>query len=146
MWVPVIICCVTCLLMILSVLFFPKLRIGKIKLDTYWIITVVGAVLCLIFGGADIAKVGEALIENTAVNPLKILVLFISMTILSIFLDELGFFRFLASIALKRARTGQTKLFFYLYVTVSVLTVFTSNDIIFCRLRRLSVIFPKTRK
>jgi len=132
--------------MILSVLFFPKLRIGKIQLDTYWVITVAGAVLCLIFGGADIAEVGEALIENTAVNPLKILVLFISMTILSIFLDELGFFRFLASIALKRARTGQTKLFLYLYVTVSVLTVFTSNDIIILSFTPFICYFSKNAK
>ncbi len=130
MWVSVAIGAVTCLVMILSILFFPKLRIGKIKLDTYWIVTLTGAVLILIFGGADLSEVGGALIENTAVNPLKILVLFLSMTVLSIFLDELGFFRFLASVALKRAHSGQVKLFFYLYLTVSILTVFTSNDII----------------
>lgn len=125
-----IICCVTCVCMILSVLFFPKLRIGKIKIDTYFIITVVGAILALVFGGTDPSDVGGALIADTAVNPLKILVLFISMTVLSIFLDELGFFRFLANFALKRAKSGQKKLFFYLYITVSILTVFTSNDII----------------
>ncbi len=128
MLASVIIVCVTCLLMILSILFFPKLGIGKIKLDTYWLITVAGAVFALIFGGADIAEVGNALIADTAVNPLKILVLFLSMTILSIYLDELGFFRFLANIALNRARGGQIKLFFYLYITVSVLTVFTSYN------------------
>ncbi len=146
MLVPVIICCVTCVCMILSVLFFPKIRIGKISIDTYWIITAAGVVLCLIFGGADIAKVGGALVENTAVNPLKILALFLSMTILSIFLDELGFFRFLASIALRRARTGQVKLFFYLYITVSVLTVFTSNDIIILSFTPFICYFSKNAK
>lgn len=130
MSVSLIICIATCACMILSVLFFPKIRIGKIKIDTYWIITVIGAVLALIFGEADPADVGKALIADTAVNPLKILTLFISMTVLSIFLDELGFFKYLANFVLRRARSGQTKLFFYLYVTVSVLTVFTSNDII----------------
>jgi len=146
MWVSVAIGAVTCLIMILSILFFPKLRIGKIRLDTYWIVTLIGAVLILIFGGADLSKVGGALIENTAVNPLKILVLFLSMTILSIFLDELGFFRFLASVALKRARSGQVKLFFYLYFTVSVLTVFTSNDIIILSFTPFICYFSKNAK
>lgn len=146
MLVTVIICCITCVLMILSILFFPKLRIGKIKIDTYWLITVAGAVFALIFGGTDIAVVGKALIADTAINPLKILVLFISMTILSIYLDELGFFRFLANIALKHARTGQKKLFFYLYITVSVLTVFTSNDIIILSFTPFICYFSKNAK
>jgi len=132
--------------MILSILFFPKLRLGKIKIDTYWIITLIGAVFMLIFGGTDIAIVGKALVADTAVNPLKILVLFLSMTILSIYLDELGFFRFLANLTLKHARTGQKKLFFYLYVTVSVLTVFTSNDIIILSFTPFICYFAKNAK
>ncbi len=132
--------------MIVSILFFPKIRIGKIKIDTYWIVTVTGAVFALIFGGTGIDKVGAALIADTAINPLKILVLFLSMTILSIYLDELGFFRYLASIALKHARTGQKKLFFYLYVTVSVLTVFTSNDIIILSFTPFICYFAKNAK
>jgi arsenical pump membrane protein len=52
------------------------------------------------------------------------------MTAFSVFLDELGFFRVLASAALHRAGSSQKILFFILYFTVSILTVFTSNDII----------------
>lgn len=121
---------ITIATMIVCILFFPKLKIGKLSIDTYWIVTLIGALILLCSGKADIATVGNTLIADSAINPLKILVLFISMTMLSIFLDELGFFRYLASIVLKKARTGQTKLFLYLYATVSVLTVFTSNDII----------------
>lgn len=72
----------------------------------------------------------NAVFSDSAINPVKILVLFISMTILSVFLDETGFFRFLANATLKRAGGSQKKLFVLLYVIVSVLTVFTSNDII----------------
>jgi len=72
----------------------------------------------------------ENIFADSAVNPIKILILFISMTVLSVFLDEVGFFRFLANVTLKKAGTSQKKLFFLLYITVSVLTVFTSNDII----------------
>ena len=124
------VCAVTCLLMILAVLFYPKLKIGKVALGTYWVITLIGAAVLLLFKIADGKAVLSSLLADTSINPLKILVLFISMTVLSIYLDELGFFRFLAAYALKRAGTSQTRLFFILYITVSVLTVFTSNDII----------------
>jgi arsenical pump membrane protein len=116
--------------MILSIPFKPVVKIGKIYLDTYWIIVSAGALLLLVTGLADLHTVSSALLANSAVNPLKILVLFISMTLLSVFLDELGFFRYLANVTLKRAKTSQTKLFLYLYLIVSVLTVFTSNDVI----------------
>lgn len=52
------------------------------------------------------------------------------MTVLSVFLDEVGFFRYLANATLKKSGQSQKKLFVLLYVIVSVLTVFTSNDII----------------
>jgi len=141
-----IICVVVCVLMIVSILIYPRLRIGKIELETYWIVTVVGAGLMLAFGGADLGKVGSALIADTAVNPIKILALFLSMTVLSIYLDELGFFRYLAGIALKHARTGQKKLFLLLYLTVSVLTVFTSNDIIILSFTPFICYFAKNTK
>ena len=124
------ICAATCLLMILGVLFLPKIRIGKIRIDTYWIVVLVGAAVVLLCGQADVAEIGSAMIANTAVNPIKILVLFISMTILSVFLDELGFFRYLAGYALRHSNGGQKRLFFSLYFTVALLTVFTSNDVI----------------
>ena len=121
---------VTCLAMILAVLFYPKINIGRLSLGSYWVVTLVGAFLLLITNNVGLRGVVDALLADTAINPIKILVLFISMTLLSIYLDELGFFRYLASVTLKKAGCSQTRLFFILYVTVSVLTVFTSNDII----------------
>ncbi|MDE6598003.1 MAG: hypothetical protein K2K60_05140 [Clostridia bacterium] len=146
MILSLIICGITCIAMILSILFFPKIGLGKFSVDTYWIITLLGAVILLACGQADIVTVGKALVSDTAINPVKILVLFISMTVLSIFLDELGFFRYLAGVALKRARTGQTKLFLYLYITVSVLTVFTSNDVIILSFTPFICYFAKNAK
>ena len=146
MILSIVICAITCIAMILSILFFPKIRIGKISIDTYWIITIVGAAILLACGKADIKTVGSALISDTAINPVKILVLFVCMTVLSIFLDELGFFRYLASIALKKAKTGQMKLFLYLYITVSILTVFTSNDVIILSFTPFICYFAKNAK
>ena len=146
MLLSIIICSVTCVVMILSILLFPKIKIGKISIDTYWIVTLVGAAILLACGQADIVTVGKALISDTAINPLKILVLFVSMTVLSIFLDELGFFQYLAGVVLKKAKTRQTKLFLYLYLTVSVLTVFTSNDVIILSFTPFICYFAKNAK
>ncbi|MDE6104556.1 MAG: hypothetical protein K2G38_02555, partial [Clostridia bacterium] len=146
MILSLIICGITCILMILSILFFPKIKIGKISIDTYWIITLIGAAILLACGRADIKTVGKALVSDSAINPVKILVLFISMTVLSIFLDELGFFRYLAGVALRKAKTGQKKLFLYLYITVSVLTVFTSNDVIILSFTPFICYFAKNAK
>ncbi len=142
----IIICSITCLTMIFGVLFFPTVRLGKIKLDTYWLVALLGAAVLLLTGQADVLRVGEALVSNDAINPIKILVLFISMTILSIFLDELGFFSHLANVTLKKAKTSQLKLFLYLYLTVSVLTVFTSNDVIILSFTPFICYFAKNAK
>ena len=86
MELSLVIAAATCLAMIAAVLFFPKVNIGRISLSSYWVVTVVGAILLLLLGVVDIGTVGAALVADTAINPLKILVLFISMTVLSIFL------------------------------------------------------------
>lgn len=142
----ILICSITCIIMILSVLFFPKIKLGKISLDTYWIVTLIGVIILLASGQVNLKSVGNALIANNAINPLKILVLFISMTLLSIFLDELGFFRHLTGIVLKRANKGQLKLFIYLYILVSILTIFTSNDIIILSFTPFICYFAKNAK
>ena len=142
----IIICAVTVVLMILSILFLPKLRIKKLNISPYWVIALLGAIVLLIVKSEHLSAVGQAMVANTAINPLKILVLFISMTVLSIFLDELGLFRYLASQILKRAKSGQIKLFIYLYITVSVLTMFTSNDIIILSFTPFICYFAKNAK
>ncbi|MCH5148947.1 MAG: hypothetical protein J1G05_06295 [Clostridiales bacterium] len=142
----IVICAVTVVLMISSILFLPKLRIKKLNISPYWLIALLGATVLLIVKSEHLAAVGQAMTANTAINPLKILVLFISMTVLSIFLDELGLFRYLASQILKRAKSGQIKLFIYLYITVSVLTMFTSNDIIILSFTPFICYFAKNAK
>ncbi len=131
MGVSIAIVSITCLLMILGVLFKPTFNLGKITLDSYWVIVLIGALAVIIFGQIDLSVLWAALTDNASpINPLKILVLFICMSVLSIFLDEVGFFRYLANLTLKKAKSSQMKLFVTLYVVVSILTVFTSNDII----------------
>lgn len=120
-----------CVLLILNVLTNPKITIGKTEIKLYyWIAPLGGAVLYVSCKILDWNTLWSGLTSSGSINPIKILTLFISMTTLSIFLDEAGFFAYLAGVSLKFAKTSQLKLFCILYVLVSVLTVFTSNDII----------------
>jgi arsenical pump membrane protein len=136
----------TCISMIACVLFKPQVKIKRFFIDTYWVIAVIGAIALLVFGSIDIKEVLAGLTADTAINPLKILILFISMTLLSIFLDEAGFFKYLANVTLKKAKSDQFLLFMYLYIIVSVLTVFTSNDIIVLTFTPFICYFAKNAK
>lgn len=130
MTATVLICAVSCALMIAAILFFPKFHIFRIPVSTYWVVALAGALCLLLTGQVGFSEAFGAMTASGAMNPIKILVLFLSMTVLSIFLDELNFFRYLANATLSRAGKSQMRLFLSLYLTVSVLTVFTSNDII----------------
>ena len=146
MLVSTIIVGLTCLAMILFVLFKPQFKFGKLCLDSYWIIVLLGALIIICSGLVDLSFLVNSLTQDSSINPLKILVLFISMTVLSIFLDEVGFFRYLANLTLKKAKGSQMKLFTTLYIVVSVLTVFTSNDIIVLTFTPFICYFAKNAK
>ncbi|MCF0117148.1 MAG: hypothetical protein HUJ61_03755 [Bacilli bacterium] len=137
---------ITIVSLILSILFFPKIKIKNIELGTYWIVSFIGALLMIVFKCISFNQIFEFLTSSSAVNPLKILILFFSMTLLSIFLDELGFFRYLASKASNIAKSSQYKLFFILYILVSFLTIFTSNDVVILTFTPFICYFCKNAK
>ena len=126
----IIISGITFLGITLSILFFPHIKVKRITIDTYWLIAILGAIILVATTLCPIKEIGASWTSSTAVNPLKILILFFSMTVLSIYLDELGLFRFLASVAVNKAKGHQNVLFFILYFLVAILTIFTSNDIV----------------
>ena len=142
----IVISIITVVLITISILFFPKIKIGKIELDTYWMIALLGAIVLLVTSLSPINQVGDQLIKNTTINPLKILVLFFSMTFLSIVLDELGLFKYLANVASKKAKDKQMTLFLMFYFLTSVLTIFTSNDIVILTLTPFICMFCKNAK
>ena len=142
----IIIASITFVLVILSILLFPHIKIGKVKIDTYWIIALLGAIILLAFSFAPVKEVGNQLITNSPMNPLKILVLFFSMTMISIIIDELGLFRYLASVASRNAKGNQFVLFLVLYALTSVLTIFTSNDVVILTMTPFICFFAKRSK
>ena len=49
MLATIIISILTCLMLVCSILFFPKIRIKTVEINTYWIVCAIGALFILIF-------------------------------------------------------------------------------------------------
>lgn len=140
------ICGVTSVAIMIAILVKPEIHVKRFKIGTYWLIALLGAIILFATSSVGITDFLKALTASTSVNPLKILTIFISMTLMSIFLDSVDFFKFFADFTLKRSGRNQFKLFLWLYLIVSVLTVFTSNDIIVLTFTPLIIYFCKEGK
>ena len=132
--------------MIGSIIFIPHFKIGKVTIDTYWIFPLIAAIILLATSLAPFNEVISSLTSDTSINPLKILGLFFSMTIISVYLDELGLFKYLAIKAAKKAGSNQFVLFLILYLLVAVLTIFTSNDVVILTFTPFICFFAKRTK
>ena len=117
---------------------------GK-ALHVYWMVALIGAIIVL-FTSLTFGEWWSSLTKSGGINPIKILVLFLSMSLISIFLDELGFFAHLARWTLIRVKKSQVSLFVTLYIFVSILTMFTSNDIIILTLTPFILFFCRNAK
>lgn len=127
----VIIAVVTILAFILSILLQIQIPFRKVlSFKLYPVIPLLGGLLMIACGVLKGNAVSDAFLQNTSVNPIKILVLFLSMTIFSLILDRTGFFGFISGVVLKKAGQRQAVVFLALYAVISLLTVFTSNDIV----------------
>lgn len=121
---------VTVALMISSIIVKPYVNIRRVKIGLYCVVAVAGAAVLLATGSVSVSEAVQGFTADTAVNPLKILALFLSMTLVSVYLGDAGFFTLAAEKVFARSKGGAFKTFIALYFAVSVLTVFTSNDII----------------
>lgn len=131
---------------ILLILFKPNIKVKNINISTFFIPALIGAIILLIFNIVPVKNVFDAFTSVSSVNPIKILLLFISIALISISLDELGFFKYIAIKALNKCHNNQYVLFFILYALVAVLTIFTSNDIIILTFTPFIVYFAKHAK
>ena len=142
----IVVSAVTFILMLCSLIFLPKIKIKNISFSTYWVITLVGSAAIILSGNLSVFEAYQGITENTLINPLKIIVLFLSVTVLSIYLDEIGFFKYIAFLTVNRAKASQKKLFVYFYAVIAILTVFTSNDIIILTFTPFICYFAKETK
>ncbi|KAJ5073557.1 transporter arsb-related [Anaeramoeba ignava] len=126
--------CISSLIIILFILLKPTIKIkfkkNEFSFSTYFIGAVLGTVSLLAFTLINFDDVINGLKGKNQLKPLGILILFFSMVFISIYLDTTGFFEFCARYALQKSGGSGTKLFIVIYITVSILTLFTSNDIV----------------
>lgn len=116
--------------MFICIIFFPKAKIGKVSFSTFYLAPLLGAICLLVFQIIDPAALWSKMTASSTINPIYILILFFSMTLISILLDEAGFFHYLAEKTASKNYLNQNGLFLSFYLLISILTVFTSNDII----------------
>lgn len=123
-----------------------KLKHKELTFQTFWMVCLVGAIVLLITGLVSKNSLKELTNFSEPMNPFKILILFISISILSIILEEAGFFELCAVHTLKKVKNSQKKLFCLLYLVVTILTMFTSNDIIILTFTPFICYFTKRKK
>ncbi len=145
--VPTIIISILVLFLLTSsIIFFPTMRIGRFKVATYWPLALVGAIFLIIFKCVPFSYIIDNLIIDSAINPIKILILFLSMTFISIVLDELGLFKWVAIKTIKIAKNKQLSIFLSIYFLTAIFTIFTSNDIVVLTLTPFICFFCKNAK
>lgn len=90
---------------------------------------VIGVALLLVFAFGRESVIDG--IRGTAfIRPYSILILFMSLAYICRSLDLTGFFNYLALLAARAAGNSGRRLFVYFFALSSILTVFTSNDIV----------------
>ena len=143
MVITIILSIIGILSMLICILKFPSIKIKSKSFDTFYLPILIVAIIFLIFPIFDKTELFNILFSNSKLNPLKILVLFISISFISITLDEAGFFSFIAVKFINRFKASQYTLFFSLYLLISILTIFTSNDIVILTFTPFILYFSK---
>jgi len=111
---------------------YLAVRLGgrRLLMQSYFMGALLGPVLLLGTGLLSTGEAARGIAGNGGLQPGGVLALFLAMVFMSIFLDITGFFEMAARYALRSSGTDGRRLFHAIYATVSVLTVFTSNDIV----------------
>lgn len=122
--------CLSCLSVVVATAFNAKAHIFKFRIHFYWVIPLVCAIVLVATSHVPLSQVSAQFFGDSDMNPLKTLAIFLSMSALSIYLDKVGFFKYLAAKVMKHAGTSQKKLFVLLYLIISLVTLVTSNSTI----------------
>ncbi len=139
----IIVSIIALIAMITLIIVKPSIRIGNHEYDTFYLPILLGAIIIMFNLEFDKSELKDIIFSNSKLNPIKILLLFISISFLSISLDESGFFSYIASKYINRFKSSQYALFFGLYLLISILTIFTSNDIVILTFTPFILYFSK---
>ncbi|KAL0215872.1 hypothetical protein P9112_008056 [Eukaryota sp. TZLM1-RC] len=112
---------------------YPNITITKLNrtFSSYWVCSLLGPLILFIFNPRSTISLTLSLFDRSLnVNPLSILLLFFSLTFLSLSLGKTGFFEHIATLCLKTFGNSLTKFYWTLFTIVSMTTIFTSNDVV----------------
>jgi arsenical pump membrane protein len=129
--------------LVVSLFFSPTIRVQKVTVQSYWLIAMIGALGVLMTEHAPGEFLLTAILGDGAINPLRILALFFSFTILATYLDEVGFIRYLAYRAMHYAGVSQRQLFVIWYACIALATIVTANDIVILTLTPFIIYFSR---
>lgn len=128
-----------CLLISIASLFicvnkYPSLSFKvfhhKFIIQTFYLMPLLSAIVLIVFNKVSSESLQSLLDFSLTINPVKILILFMSISFISLCLDKAGFFSMCASKVLAKSKGSNLKFFILIYVIISILTIFTSNDIV----------------
>lgn len=122
------------------------IKVKNTKIKIYWVFPLLIALVFIIFAFIPFETFTSGLFSDEGMNPIKILILFLSMTGISIFLDEMGLFSFLAYKVVQKSKSSQVKIYFALCALIAILTMFTSNDIVILTFTPFIIFFCKRTK
>lgn len=110
---------------------FVRIPFTQLKLEVYyWIPPIVAVLLLLVIGALDFQTIHRGIAGDEHIQPYAILILFMSLAYVCISVDLTGMFAFIALYIAKKAKAGAKTLYFYFFWLSSFLTLFTSNDIV----------------
>lgn len=91
-------------------------------------------ILCVAFllatSAIDVSFVVRGIAGCENIKPYSVIILILSLAYICISLDLTGFFEYIALQVVKKAGISGRKLFVYLFMLTSFLTLFTSNDVV----------------
>lgn len=122
------------------------IKIKNTKIKLYWVFPLLIGLIFIIFGFVPFDTFASELFSGSGMNPVKILILFLSMTGISIFLDEMGLFSYLAFKVVQKNKSSQVKVYFALCALIALLTMFTSNDIVILTFTPFIIFFCRRTK
>lgn len=136
------------LIVLLLTLKRPKVRLFFLHKPTridYHIAPIIGAIALLLFAfGRESVVAG--ILGTPSIRPYSILILFMSLAYICRSLDVTGFFEYLALVAARKAGNSGRRLFVYFFVLTSILTLFTSNDIVILTMTPIICYYAKNTK
>jgi arsenical pump membrane protein len=112
----------------------------------FWFAPIIGILFLIFTLSINQEVIIRGVIGSENIQPFAILILFMSLAYICISLDLTGFFEYLALYVLKAAKNSGKRLFIYFFFFSSILTLFTSNDIVILTITPIIIYFAKYTK